>query len=180
MIYVKERLKSSLREFYSWYRVLSNSMKPLPSPECYMTFWSMTICSDTYYWSDITLARDLLPNWTILPNLTSFYRIARCLHRTFATGAVCKQKALTPRETWPCPTLGLAFVLMLRPLCLKLVSLTDFWISNTPRYFYFTSFCIMTFHWNYCCCLELFVWWHFMGIDTVVSFCIKYWCCFHF
>ena len=52
---------------------------------------------------------------TLLPNLT-FYRIAREQHRTFATGAASQQRTLTPPDTWSCPTLGLATVLMLRPI----------------------------------------------------------------
>ena len=36
-----------------------------------------------------------------------------------------------------CPTLGLASVLMLRPISLELVLSPDFWVSNIPRYFCF-------------------------------------------
>ena len=76
--------------------------------------------------------------WTLLPNLT-FYLFVRCFHRTFATGAASKQKTLTPPDTWSCPTLGLAIVLMLRPISPELVLFPDFRVSNIPRYFYFTS-----------------------------------------
>ena len=62
---------------------------------------------------------------TLLPNLT-FYPIVRDFHRTFATGAACQQKTLTPPDTWSCPTLGLASVLMLRPMSPELVLLLDF------------------------------------------------------
>ena len=61
-----------------------------PSPEWNMTFWKMTIYSDTLYWSDITpFFFTILLIWTLLPNLT-FYLIARYFHRTFATGATCQ------------------------------------------------------------------------------------------
>ena len=33
-------------------------------------------------------------------------------HRTYATGAAWPQRTLTPPDTWSCPTLGLACVLM--------------------------------------------------------------------
>ena len=56
----------------------SNNMMS-PSPECYTTFWMMTILSDTLRWSGIT---PILLIWTFLPNLT-FYPIARGFHRTF-------------------------------------------------------------------------------------------------
>ena len=74
--------------------------------------------------------------WTLLPNLT-FYLIVQGFHRTYATGAACQQRTLTPPDTWSCPTLGLACVLMSRPTSPELVLSPDFWISNTPRYFSF-------------------------------------------
>ena len=55
-----------------------------------------------------------------------FYLIARGFHRTFATGAACQQRTLTPPDTWSCPTLGLASVLMLRPISPELVLFLDF------------------------------------------------------
>ena len=36
--------------------------------------------------------------WTLLPNLT-FYPIVQGVHRTYATGAVCQQRTLTPPDT---------------------------------------------------------------------------------
>ena len=74
--------------------------------------------------------------WTLLPNLT-FYLIVQGFHRTYATGAACQQRTLTPPDTWSCPTLGLACVLMSRPISPELVLSPDFWNSNTPRYFSF-------------------------------------------
>ena len=82
----------------------------------------------------------LLLIYTLLPNLT-FYLIARGFHRTFATGAACQQRTLTPLDTWSCLTLRLASVLMLRPISPELVLLLDFWVSNIPRYF---CFCFIT------------------------------------
>ena len=43
----------------------------------------------------------------------------------FAKGAACKQRMLTPLDTWSCPTLGLACVLMLRPISPELALLPD-------------------------------------------------------
>ena len=79
--------------------------------------------------------------WTLLPNLT-FYLIVQGFHRTYATGAACQQRTLTPPDTWSCPTLGLACVLMSRPISPELVLSPDFWISNTPRYFSFALYTI--------------------------------------
>ena len=98
--------------------------------------WMMTIYSDILHWSGITPILTLLLILTLLPNLT-FYLIARGFHRTFATGAACQQRTLTPPDTWSCPTLGLASVLMLRPISPELVLFLDFWVSNFPRYFCF-------------------------------------------
>ena len=74
--------------------------------------------------------------WTLLPNLT-FYLIMRSYHRTFATGAACQQRTLTPLDTWSCLTFGLACVLMLIQISPELVLFPDFWVSNIPRYFSF-------------------------------------------
>ena len=56
-------------------------------------------------------------------------------HRTFATGAACQQRTLTPPDIRSCPTLGLACVLMSIPISPELVLSPDFWIPNIPRYF---------------------------------------------
>ena len=57
--YVGECLKSSFKKFYCRYGDLINNMKS-PSAKYYMIFWSMTICSDTFRWSDITFSRYLV------------------------------------------------------------------------------------------------------------------------
>ena len=71
--YVKERLSSMVGM-----GILSNNMRS-PSPECYTTFWMMTIYSDTLHWSGITpildpitdldliTEFDFLPNWERFP-----------------------------------------------------------------------------------------------------------------
>ena len=61
-------------------------------------------------------------------------------HRASATGVACRQGTLTPPDTWSCPTLGLAWVLMSRPISPEFVLSPDLWISNTPRYFSFAFF----------------------------------------
>ena len=76
---------------------------------------------------------DFLPTLTLLLN-TGF-------HRASATGVACWQGTLTPPDTWSCPTLGLACVLMSRPISPELVLSPDLWISNTPRYFSFDYYC---------------------------------------
>ena len=58
-------------------------------------------------------------------------------HRTFAADAACQQRTLTPLDTWSCPTLELASVLMSRLISPELVLFPDFWVSNIPRYFCF-------------------------------------------
>ena len=121
--------KSSLRKFYGRYGDLTKQYEaPLsrmlhdildddhiqwnpPLIGHYTNFWPLLI-------------------WTLLPNLT-FYLIVQGFHRTYATGAACQQRTLTPPDTWSCPTLGLACVLMSRPISPELVLSPDFWISNT-------------------------------------------------
>ena len=139
--YVKERLKSSLRKIYCRYGDLTKQYEvPLsqmlhdildddhiqwhpPSIGHYTNFWPLLI-------------------WTLLLNLT-FYLIVQGFHRTYATGAACQQRTLTPPDTWSCPTLGLACVLMSRPISPELVLSPDFWISNIPLYF---SFAYLRWH----------------------------------
>ena len=60
-------------------------------------------------------------------------------HGASATGVACWHGTLTPPDTLSCPTLGLACVLMSRPISPELVLYPDFWISNIPRYFPFAS-----------------------------------------
>ena len=52
--------------------ILLNIMKSL-SPKCYMTFWDMTIYSDTFNWSDITPICELM---TDLDLITDFDQIS--------------------------------------------------------------------------------------------------------
>ena len=107
---------------------------PLPNVTRHSGWWQSTVTPsiDQALHQFLTLLLIL----TLLPNLT-FYLIARSFHRTFATGAACQQRTLTPPDTWSCPTLGLASVLMLRPISPELVLFLDFWVSNIPRYFCF-------------------------------------------
>ena len=107
---------------------------PLPNVTRHSGWWQSTVTPsiDQALHQFLTLLLIL----TLLPNLT-FYLIARGFHRTFATGAACQQRTLTPPDTWSCPTLGLASVLMLRPISSELVLFLDFWVSNIPRYFCF-------------------------------------------
>ena len=111
--YVKEHLKLSLRKFFARCGDLIKQYEA-PSPEYYMPFLRMTLYSYNLHWSNFFT---LLLIVTLIPNLT-FDVIVRCFHRTFATGAACQQRTLTPPNTWSCPTLGIACVLMLRWTCL--------------------------------------------------------------
>ena len=122
-----------------------------------MRYWTTL----SYFW--LTLVQDILDDdniqwhpplighytnfWpllilTLLPNLT-FYLIVQGFHRTYATGAACQQRTLTPPDTWSCPTLGLACVLMPRPISPELVLSRDLWISNIPRYFSFAAYLLV-------------------------------------
>ena len=135
--YVKERLKSSLRKFYGRYEDLTKQYEvPLSRmlhdilDDDHIQWHPPLIGHYTNFWP--------LLIWTWLPNST-FYLIVHGFHRTYATGAACQQRTLTPPDTWSCPTLGLACVLMSRPISPELVLSPDFWILNTPRYFSFAS-----------------------------------------
>ena len=80
---------------------------------------------------------DLITKCDFLPKCAKF--------ATYATGAACQQRKLTPPDTWSCPTLGLACVLMSRQISPELVLSPDFWISNIPRYFSFAEKRLISF-----------------------------------
>ena len=133
--YVKERLKSSLRKFYGRYGDLTKQFEvPLSRmlhdilDDDHIQWHPPLIGHCANFWP--------LLIWTLLPNLT-FYLIVQGFHRTYAMRAACQQRTLTPPDTWSCPTLGLACVLMSRPISPELVLTPDFFISNIPRYFSF-------------------------------------------
>ena len=135
--YVKERLKSSLRKFYGRYGDLTKQYEvPLSRmiheilDDDHIQWHPPLIGHYTNFWP--------LLIWTLLPNLT-FNLIVQGFNRTYATGAACQQRTLTPPDTWSCPTFGLACVLKSRPISPELVLSPDFWISNIPRYFSFAS-----------------------------------------
>ena len=81
-----------------------------------------------------SMARDMtFLSWPF----TEFDITNKGFHGACATGVACRQGTLTPPNTWSCPTLGLACVLMSRPISPELVLSPDLWISNTRRYFSF-------------------------------------------
>ena len=79
------------------------------------------------------------PPRTSIPQRFNKFNVTILMHhKLFATGAACQQRTLTPPDTWSCPTLRLASVLMLRQISPELVLSPDFWVSNIPRYFCFS------------------------------------------
>ena len=107
--------------------ILPNNIRPpLPNITRHSGWWPYTVTLPliihyTNFWP--------LLIWILLPNLI-FYLIVQGFHRTCATGAACQQRTLSPPDTWSCPTLKLAFVLMSRPISLELVLFPDSWVSN--------------------------------------------------
>ena len=65
----------------------------------YQTIWSFPLTN--IKWHSVTWPYTMTtPYWSdFLPNST-FYRILRGFHRTFATGVACRQETLTPPDTW--------------------------------------------------------------------------------
>ena len=132
--YVKERLKSSVRKFFGRYGDLTKQYEVLLSRMLHDILEDEKY-SDTLHWWDITPIFDPLLNWTLLPFylIATFYLIVWGFHRTFATGAAGQPRTLTPPDTWSCPILGLACVLMSRPISPKLVLFPDFWVSKSKK-----------------------------------------------
>ena len=105
--------------------ILPNNMRS-PSPICYTPCWRMTLYSDTLHWRDIT---PIFP-FIDLDLITEFDFLLNCVRfpQNISKGAACQQMTFSPSDTWSCPTLGLACVLMSRPISPKLVLFPDFWV----------------------------------------------------
>ena len=134
-VFVSNQTDLSLRKFYGRYGDLTKQYEvPLSRmlhdilDDDHIQWHPPLIGHYTNFWP--------LLIWTLLPNL-SFYLIVQGFYRTYATGAACQQRTLTPPDTWSCPNLGRACVLMSRPISPELVLSLVFWISNIPRYFSF-------------------------------------------
>ena len=114
---------------------------PLPNVTRHSRWWLHTVTPSI----DRTLHQFLTITYLDLITKFDFYLIVQGFNWTYTTGAACQQRTLTPPDTWSCPTLGLACVLMSRRISPQLVLSPDFWISNIPRYF---SFALS--HWEDC------------------------------
>ena len=94
---------------------------PLTNVKWHFVTWPYTMT--TPYWSDF------------VPNST-FYRILRGLHRTFATGVACRQGTLAPPDTWSRPfgtcTCSTCWDQSLFRTCRYFYGLCS---SNIPQYF---------------------------------------------
>ena len=84
----------------------------------------MFFCETTDTQSYITPVYDTFHRLDFLPTLTLSLNIG--FHGASATGVACRQGTLTPPDTWSCPTVGLACVLMSRPISPELVLSPDF------------------------------------------------------
>ena len=101
---------------------------PLPNVTRHSGWWPYTVTPSI----DRTLHQFLtVTDLDLITDLT-FYLIVRGFHKTFATGAACQQRTLTPPDTWSCPTLGLACVVMSRPISPELVLFPDFLSFEHP------------------------------------------------
>ena len=142
--YVKERTRSSIRNFYGRYGHLIKQYEAPFSRLLHEILNDDHIQLHPQFIRHKKITLSLIA--TLLPNL-KFYLIARSggFHGTFATGAACQQWTITPLDTWSCPTLGISSALMLRPIPPVLVLFPDFWVSNIPRYFCFAFFVLLVF-----------------------------------
>ena len=88
-----------------------------------LAFVLLVETSDPLYRLDILPVCDIITGLNItesdIPRDIGF-------HRASATGVACRQGTLTPPDTWSCPTLGHACVLMSRPISPELVLSPDF------------------------------------------------------
>ena len=112
--------------------------------------------------ANVVLLRPLILNYTLHQFMTPFLiwlftdfdvLLNIGFQKAFATGVACQQGTLTPPDTWSCPTLGLACVLMSRPISPELVLSSGLWISNTPRYFSFACWGRGGKRYDFCFCM---------------------------
>ena len=147
--YVNERLRSSLRKFYGRYGDVIKQYEVTLSQMLYDI-----LDEDHIQWHPQLIRHytNVWPcywSWALLPSLT-FYLIARCFHRTFATCAACQQRTLTLPDTWSCLTLGHASVLMLIPISPELVLSMDLLSFEHPSVLLFCSVSqVYIFSWDW-------------------------------
>ena len=123
----------------------------IPSGHLVLSHYGFCICSSI---RNHTTYLSRFPNMTYLPNFTILNWSG--FNRIYATVVECWQGMLTPPYTWSCPTLGLASVLMLRPISPELVLFLDFWVSNIPLYFCFSFKCVS--FWLHIVCAKWYGW----------------------
>ena len=114
---VKERFRSSLRNFYGRYGDLIKQYET-PSPECYKTFWMIKIYNDILHWSDIKQIFYPVTDMDLIMEFLPYCgRVQRVRH--------VNRGRLLLQTPGPVP-IGLASVLMLRPISRELVHVLTF------------------------------------------------------
>ena len=97
---------------------------PLSNVACHLGTWPYTVKSSidqTFHWIVI-----LLPNSTLLPTFSLYYKIRGGFPRRFSIDAAGQQRTLTTSDAWSCPISELAFALIVRSFCPELVMSPDF------------------------------------------------------
>ena len=95
--YVMERLKSSLRKCYGRYGDLIKQCEvPL------LRMLNNILWPDHIQWQPTS--DQILYKAVALSLNSTFYRILKCFHRTFAARVACRQGTLTPPDTWSRPS----------------------------------------------------------------------------
>ena len=82
--------------------ISSNIMK-YPSPKCYMTFWDMTINSDTLNWSDNLPICALITELGLITDFDLITKFRRDFHRTLEQARLAKKGHLLLRSLVPVP-----------------------------------------------------------------------------
>ena len=148
--YVKERLRSSLGKFFGQYGDLIKQYE-VPSPECYTTFLSIAMYSDTLLIDQaIHICMTLLLIWTL--NITDFDFLFNCGRFPLNICNGCDIYNM-PRENdyssghWVLSHFGTCMCSNVETNLSCHVLLSDFWVSNIPWYFCFPFYhiCNTTF-----------------------------------
>ena len=118
---------------------ISSNMMKSPSPKCHMTFWDMTIYSDTLNWLHYT---NLLTYYRTGPyyRLWPHYLISGGFHRTLQRVRLANKGCFLLRTPGPVP-FGTCICSNVETIFSGACHVYGLWISNIRRYFYFTLRC---------------------------------------
>ena len=122
--------------FNGWYGDLIKHHKKCPSPKCYMTFWDMTIYSDSLHSSDISPHLDLVIELYLIADFDLITRFREVFMKHLQWVRLANRGRLLLRTPSPVP-FWICICSNAETALSLICYVSGLWISNIPRYFYF-------------------------------------------